>query len=186
MADQAAPAPTLTLEQKKAAAREAARRVWGVYDVANDVVVRIPDANRPTDAEVAASVRTALEREVLVPDHRVQTTVSDGVVTLEGEVDYWSQAEDAERAVRTLVGVIGISNLLKVENVAIEQEVQRAIIGALNRHAARAARHVKVEVAGSGATVTGYVDSWAERTAVVGAVRGTHGITSVEDMLAIW
>lgn len=171
---------------KKVAGREAARRVWGVTDVANDIIVHIPDAMRPTDADIAATVRHALERDVLVPADRIQTTVSDGLVTLEGDVEFWSHAEDAERAVRNLAGVIGIVNLIKVQHAAKEREVQRAIEAALNRHAARTARHVKVDLEGSGATVTGYVDSWAERTAVVGAIRGTPGVTSVEDRLSIW
>ncbi|HET7451201.1 MAG TPA: BON domain-containing protein, partial [Thermoanaerobaculia bacterium] len=46
---------------KKLAAREAAHRVAGVLDVADDIAVRIPGALVRTDTEIAAAVRRALE-----------------------------------------------------------------------------------------------------------------------------
>ena len=170
---------------KKVAAREAAHRVDGVYDVANDIGVHMPDAARPTDTEIAATVRSALEWDVLVPAEHIRSTVTQGMVTLEGEVEFWSQAEDAERCLRNLTGVFGIINTIKVKNASLGGDVHRAIEEALGRHAARAAHHVKIDLDGSGVTVSGYVASWAERKAVLGAVRGTRGVAVIGDRLAI-
>jgi hypothetical protein len=52
---------------ERRAAQEAARRVRGVLDVANDIEVRAPGAGAPTDAEIAQAVRQALEWDVLAP-----------------------------------------------------------------------------------------------------------------------
>ncbi|MGH7297154.1 MAG: BON domain-containing protein, partial [Polyangiaceae bacterium] len=72
-------------------AQEAAHRVAGVHDVANDIRVRLPGSSERDDSDIAAAVRYALERDILVPDDRISSTVSGGAVTLEGTVDTWSQ-----------------------------------------------------------------------------------------------
>src|SRR3989337_248322 len=87
---------TVTSWAKRMAAEEAAHRVSGVLDVANDVKVRIPGELTRTDTEIAQAVRRTLEWDVFVPDERITSTVSDGWVTLEGPVDRGSQREDAE------------------------------------------------------------------------------------------
>jgi osmotically-inducible protein OsmY len=85
---------------KKLAAQDAAHRVAGVHDVANDIQVRIPGAAGRTDTEIAQTIRAALEWNVMVPDERIETTVSNGVVTLIGTVEFWTQRQDAERVDR--------------------------------------------------------------------------------------
>jgi osmotically-inducible protein OsmY len=95
---------------ERMAANEAAHRVRGVRDVANELEVRLPDILQRTDTEIARAVRWALEWDVLVPDERIQSSVSNGWVTLEGTVDKPTQREDAERAVRNLAGVRGVTN----------------------------------------------------------------------------
>jgi len=65
--------------------------------------------------------------------------------------------------------------------------VQRSaeIEGALVRHAAHAAKHVEISVADGKVILTGQVPSWAERNAVVGAVRGTPGVRRIDNQLRI-
>ena len=72
---------------KKLAAKRAAHRVNGVLDVVNNLSVEIPDRHKRTDQEISKAVRTALEWDVLVPDTRVHSTISNGHVMLEGEVE---------------------------------------------------------------------------------------------------
>src|SRR6476646_2395134 len=52
---------TVTSWAKRMAAQEAARRVIGVLDVANDITVKVPGGRGRTDTEVAQAVRRALE-----------------------------------------------------------------------------------------------------------------------------
>src|SRR5215468_7220534 len=138
-------------------------------------------AIRKTDTEIAQAVRRALDWDVFVPDERIQSTVSNGVVTLEGEVDFWSQREDADRAVRNLVGVGSVDNLIQIRSTKASQEISDAIHDALARHAEREAKQIKVAVYGSKVTLTGAVHSWKEKDAVIGAAKGTLGVAEIHD-----
>lgn len=171
---------------KRHAAAEAAHRVRGVLDIANDIVVKTPGTPGRTDTEIAHAVRNALVWDVFVPDTRIQSTVSDGVVTLDGEVDTWTQHEDAERAVRNLAGVRAVMNLIAVKGPKVEAlKVRKSIEDALERRAEREAKRIWLEVHDGGVKIFGTVRSWAERAAVIGAAKGTPGVRSVEDKLEI-
>lgn len=171
---------------KRLAAQEAAHRVVGVLDVANDIEVRIPGTPGRTDAQIAAAVRLALEWDVFVPEQRIQSTVTNGWVVLEGDVDTWSQREDAERAIRNLTGVRGITNKIEIRTTAVRtDDVRKSILDALERHAERDARHIDLAVKDDRVIVSGSVNSWTERRTVLGAVKGTHGVRIVEDRLRI-
>src|SRR6266446_5733879 len=94
---------------KKMAAEEAAHRVRGVKAVANDIEVRLPGSAERTDADLAKAVLNALRWDAAIPTDKVDVTVSQGWVTLKGEVEFGFQKHDAERAVRRLSGVRGVS-----------------------------------------------------------------------------
>ena len=167
---------------KKLAAVEAAHRVRGVLDVVNQLVVRIPSAWERTDERLATSVREALKADVLVPDERISSTVSDGVVTLEGRVEAWPQRVHAEQAIQRLIGVKGVVNLISVaRNGARADEIKRLIDGALRRQADREAERIEVAVADGVVTLTGTVRSWAERNAIERAAQFAPGVRRVDD-----
>jgi hypothetical protein len=66
--------------------------------------------------------------------------VSDGWVTLEGEVDRWTHREDAEHAVRHLAGVQGVTNRITVRPPhGAAETVRTAIEDALERRVEREA-----------------------------------------------
>jgi osmotically-inducible protein OsmY len=170
---------------ERQAAQRAAHRVAGVLDVANDMTVRPPGSAGSTDTELAQRVRRALEWNVFVPEQNISTTVSEGWVTLEGEVDHLSQRQAAEQAIHNLAGLVGVINKLEVSPKAFTGDIQRAIESALERHATREAAHLQVEAKGGRVTLTGTVGSFAEKKAVLGAARGTQGVLSVTDNLRI-
>ncbi len=177
---------TVSSWAKRLAAEEAAHRVAGVLDVANDVEVKFPSSLARSDTEIAQAVRHALEWDVFVPDTRIQSTVSDGRVTLDGTVDTLSEREDAERAVQNLSGVRAVTNRIKVApSMRVPHDVEKAIEEALERRAQREAKRIKVMVSDGRVTLTGHVRSWAEREAVVGAARYAPGVETVDDRLHI-
>jgi osmotically-inducible protein OsmY len=168
------------------AAREAAFRVFGVRDVANDIHVKVPGSLTRTDAEIAQAVRAALEWDITVPSDRIHSSVTEGVVTLIGTVDDWHEVAAAERAVSNLAGVQDVvSELLVHASVVDSAVVQAEIEEALERRAEREAKRIAVNVHDGTVTVTGTVDSWAEKEAVLGAARGTHGVRVVADHLRL-
>jgi osmotically-inducible protein OsmY len=171
---------------EKVAAEEAAHRVRNVLDVANDIAVMAEGPGVPTDMEIAEAVRTALEWDTRVPASRIRTTVADGWVTLMGEVDRWSQREDAERVIRHLAGVLGITNQIAVSAPPADaHQVRAAIEAALERRAEREARRLSVAVIENAATVSGTVRSWAEKQAVLGAAGHAPGVRALHDEIGV-
>jgi osmotically-inducible protein OsmY len=171
---------------KKMAAEEASHRVIFVLDVANDINVKSPISAGRTDTDIAHAVRHALEWDVFVPDHSIRSTVAKGWVTLEGDVQFWSQRVAAENAVRNLAGVNGISNGIVVHPASVTPvEVKNAIEEALKRHSEREAKRIKLDVTDGRVSVSGSVHSWVERETVLGAARGTPGVRWVEEHLRI-
>ena len=171
--------------QKLAAAR-AAHRVRGVLDVADEIEVRYASPDAVTDTELAQAVRHSLEWDVLVDDRRIRSTVAEGFVTLEGEVNSLAQREDADRAVRRLKGVRGLLNKITVKPVRADSAVlRRKIEEALERRAEREADRISVDVEDGSVTLTGRVHSWQERDSVVGAIAHAGGVQSVRDRLRV-
>jgi osmotically-inducible protein OsmY len=173
---------------KVRAAAEAAHRTPGVLDVANDLVVNPAGGAHRSDADIALAVRHALEWDVTVPDRQIRSTVSQGVVTLEGSVSGWSERTDAERAVERLTGVKRVQNEIKIDpgvraNLA---DLRAAVQKALERHATREASRIDVSLGRAGTVeVVGAVESLREKQAVLGAIRGTLGVREVSDHLSI-
>ncbi|HEX5083820.1 MAG TPA: BON domain-containing protein [Blastocatellia bacterium] len=170
---------------KKLAAQKAAHSVRGVLDVANDIEVKITGGLRRADPEIAQAVRHALEWNVLVPADSIHSTVVNGWVTLEGEVEYYSERVDAERAIGHLSGVRGVTNIIAVRAPVESERVKFLIEDVLERRADREAKRIRVSVDEGDVTLTGSVKSWGEKKAILGAVGHTPGVKMIHDHLFI-
>lgn len=171
---------------KKAVAQQAAHRVAGVLDVANEIEVTPTGRFARTDGEIARAVRHTLEWDALVPDERIRSTVSDGWVTLEGDVDVWREREDAEKTVLKLAGVVGVINKITIVPRDIDpQELREEIEEALERRADREADRLRIEVKNGAVELWGRVHSWQEKRAVLGSIGHLPGVLAVKEHLRI-
>ena len=170
---------------KKMAAEEAAHRVPGVKAVANDIEVRLPGFAERTDTDLAAAVLNALRWDAAIPAGKVDVTVSQGWVTLKGEVEYAFQKRDAERAVRRLSGVKGVSNLITVKPQVLPTDLKQQIERALIRNAETDARRITVEVEGSKIILRGTVRSYAEKQAAEDTAWSAPGVSEVDNRIVI-
>jgi osmotically-inducible protein OsmY len=170
---------------KRWAAEEAAHRVRGVRAVANDIEVRLPDSSERTDADVAAAALRAIEANSWLKAGDVHVTVSDGWVTLKGQVDWNFQREEAERSVRNLWGVKGISNLVTVRARPTPAQLKQEIEKALVRSAEADAKNIQVDVQGSKVILRGKVRAWAEREEAERVAWMAPGVTQIEDQIVV-
>jgi osmotically-inducible protein OsmY len=171
---------------KKLAAREAAHRVVGVLDVADDIQVKWPGSVERTDTEIAKAVRASLEWDAFVPHQNILSTVTEGFVTLEGEVSTLREKLDAEAAVRNLSGVHGVRNRLHVSAAGVSPDrLKRSIEEALERRAEREAHRIRVDIEGDTVILEGSVRTWPEKQAILGAVSHAPGVREVRDRLSV-
>lgn len=167
-------------------AERAAERVFGVKAVANDLAVAVPVTYQRTDTGIAQAVIDALGWDVQVPDTKIKATVSNGWITLEGDVEWRYQRDAAARAVRNLAGVRGVTNNITIAAKRVSStDVSKSIKQALERRADRTADHINVETLGSVVTLTGTVTSFGDRRAAEGAAWSAPGVSDVHDELAV-
>ncbi len=170
---------------KKMAAEEAAHRIRGVKAVANDIEVRLPGSAERTDADLAKAVLNALKWQAAIPAGTLDVTVSQGWVTLKGEVEFGFQKRLAERAVQRLSGVKGVTNLITVKPRLSPTDLKQQIERALVRNAETDARQITVEVQGSKVILYGTVRSYAEKQAAEDTAWSAPGVTEVENRIVI-
>jgi osmotically-inducible protein OsmY len=99
--------------QDRAAVADA-RGIRGVFDVYDELEVRLLDRDRREDAEIRGA---ALQRLMWDPDlvaDYIDVHVKDGWVTLKGEVDRQYQSDKAFDHATSLRGVRGVTNEIKV------------------------------------------------------------------------
>lgn len=91
------------------AAEEGARRIAGVVSVKNAIRVVPPTRS---DAELKDEIARALHRRVPLAAGRIDIEVSDGVVTLRGNVEFYSDRVQAEKSAWMTEGVRNVVNSL--------------------------------------------------------------------------
>jgi len=131
-------------------------------------------------------VVNALRWDIQVPDDRIKATIENGWIHLEGDVEWQYQKWAAEGAVRNLMGVKGVTNLITVKPKKVSTyEVSTKIKDSLRRHAERDADKISIEAKDGRVTLRGTVSSFAERQDAERAAWQAGGVTKVDDFIAV-
>jgi osmotically-inducible protein OsmY len=169
---------------QKIGAELAAQRVKGVKAVAMDIEVRLAGDAKRADDEIAERAVNILRWSAGIGE-RVKAVVESGWVKLSGEVEYYYQKQAAERAIRQLSGVIGVSNPINVKAGVRPTDVKERISKAFQRSAELDSAGITVNVSGSAVTLSGRVKAWHERKLAEDAAWAIPGVTAVHDNLTI-
>jgi osmotically-inducible protein OsmY len=171
---------------QKFAAERAVERVAGVRAIADDLTIAVPGAYERTDSDVARAAVTALAWDVEVPEG-VTVVVRKGWITLSGKVEWYFQRAAAERTVRYLTGVTGVTNLIEIHPPAVVKaaDVKAKIEAALARNVELDAKAISVTTRDATVTLTGTVRSWAERDDATRAAWNAPGVRFVKDELVV-
>lgn len=170
---------------ERTAAEHAVQRVKGVRGIAQELAIRFPGHKHTADDEIAARAIKIIDWDTTIPDEGIQVKVQKGWVTLTGEVEWGFQRSAAEKAVRKLSGVVGITNAITIRPKVAAIDVRERIEQALNRNAALEANNIRVEVTGGHVKLWGKVNALYDRTLAETAAWAAPGVTEVEDHLTI-
>lgn len=153
----------------------------GVKAVALDLQVGISPVYRKTDSELADSVIQALRTHVSVPEENIQIKVDDGIVTLEGEVDWDYQRTAAKTTIEGLIGIRSVKNLLTIKPKLSPKNISKKISETFHHSATIDAQRINVEIIGTRVILKGKVRSLLEREDAEDAAWAAPGISSVEN-----
>jgi osmotically-inducible protein OsmY len=166
-------------------AETAAKRVSGVFGLANDIEVRLTNLDQRPDPDIARDAVSAIHAHLPLGSADMKVRVESGWVTLEGAVAWYFQKKTAEMAVRGLKGVKGVSNTITLKPQVAPADVKRKIEDAFKRNAAIDASRIMVEASGGAVTLKGSVRSWLERQEAENAAWAAPGVTSVNDQVIV-
>ncbi|MDZ4087871.1 MAG: BON domain-containing protein [Tabrizicola sp.] len=169
---------------EKHAAETATLRVKDVKAVAEEIEVKIPFSVKHGDAEIADAAVNRLTWNVSIPKDAVKVAVSNGWVTLTGDVHWHYQHDAAAEAVRTLWGVTGVSNQIAIKPQANAANIKSDIMVALNR-SWFSPEKIDVSAYDGKVTLTGTVDYWDERALAGTTAWAAPGVTTVTNDIRV-
>ncbi len=169
---------------QKVEAENTVKRVTGVRAIANELKVELPDFHKRDDTDIAEAATRALAWHSDLPEG-VKVTVSNGWLTLSGEVDWQFQKDEAERAVKYLNGVIGVTNNITVKASPKVADVRDRILRELKRTVEQETSQIDIETHNGSVVLRGRVHSWAELDAARRAAWSVPGVSAVEDHLVV-
>lgn len=163
-------------------AKNAAKKVFGVKALVENIDVKFPSNWTKSDAEVANEVLSALKTNYSFPNDKLTVKVEKGWGTLKGELPWNYQREAAESATKYLTRVKGVFNKIKstihdvIEKKDVEKALRRSIVDDSD---------IIASVSRKTVTLSGTVNSWFQKDESGRIAWNTPDIWHVKNELAV-
>ena len=95
------------------------------------------------------------------------------------------QKDAAYASVKSLAGVVGVSNLIEIKPQLSAMDIKKRIEDAFECDAEIESNHISVDVQGRKVILSGKVATWSQRRAAERAAWSAPGISTLEDRLTI-
>lgn len=162
-----------------------AERVYGVRAVADELEVKLHTSSIRDDSDIAEDVTRGLKSSTAIP-RTVKAEVTQGYVTLRGEVEWAFQRAEAERTLRYLWGVQGLNNMITIKPQALKAEdVADRVSAAIERMAHLDARSVWVTTTEGTVHLHGHVHSFAEKHTAGLVAASAPGVDRVQNEVVV-
>ncbi|WP_298329054.1 BON domain-containing protein [Asticcacaulis sp.] len=168
----------------KLAAEQAVRRVKGAKAIANEIAIKLKTDAKRDDEDIAKAAINVLAWDGNVPSDAIKVAVSNGWVTLSGQVEWYFQKAAAEHDIRRLMGVVGISNEAVVKPKIDTDVIADDIAFALNRSWFDTKR-IKVTADGGKVTLSGKVETWSDWEEASEVAWAARGVTAIQNDIVI-
>lgn len=170
---------------EKVAAEQTAQRVAGVKALTINIEVTLSGWGERTDIDIARSAEDALRWVTYMPKESVKVMVENGWITLSGEVEWDYQRRHAAETVRHLVGVTGVSDIVRIKTQSRSNEIKLDIEAALERRYDSEDQDISVAVEGGDVTLSGTVTNWWQLDSAREAAWNAPGVRHVANKLTI-
>ena len=174
-----------TLRQKEYIEQDV-RNVVGVAWVTNNLHV---GASPIEDWPLANNVEYELTRDVALKGEELHVRARKGIVTLTGQVHSWWEYFHAGKLASGVAGTTQVINGIKVDadskysDASLRQAIHKRLTWNWTTHWVHAEIHVAVR--NGVATLSGTVDTWAQRKEAGSVAYHTDGIWLVDDRLVV-
>lgn len=136
------------------------------------------------------SITDAIEDELLLDDavflNNIDVSTIDGIVTLSGKVDNLLEKQRAARIAETVKGVKSVVNQITVRSTGrSDSEIRQDVNDALLKDPATDSYEISAAVEDGIVTLTGTVESWAERDLSEKVAKGVRGVLGIDNRISV-
>jgi len=171
---------------KKTEAEQATKNVVGVKAVVEKIEVKFTSlAAKKDDNEIAKEILNAFRWNWEVPNDGVKVKVEDGWVTLEGELQWNYQKEAARSAIKNLMGVLGVTNNIKIKSKSLDKLEQADIENALRRNWSINDSDISVVVNENKVRLSGTVSSFYQKEEAGRIAWNAPGVWMVDNEIVV-
>ena len=162
------------------------KKVAGVKAVVEKIEVKYHGTwSKRDDSDIATEIVSAFKWNWEVPGDKIEARVEKGWVTLDGELEWNYQSDAARNAVRSLLGVTGVTNNIRIKSQTDSAIEKSAIESALARNWSVSNEAIKVTVSDHKATLTGTVGSWYQKDEAGRIAWSAPGVWNVGNELVV-